>query len=205
MLEELIKSFLERLKSVAPLFCDHLPLFDVSCKKSGTKKQKKLFSTPFTSSHNTTSIYIKPRFIAYYEVQVTKREKKIDPLSQFKFPMDGLETEEGDPTKECVAVGLATRDFELKRLPGWDNASYGYHGDDGAIFHGKGRQLATYGPSFGAGDTVGCGVDYESRSIFFTLNGKYPCFETINIVYQYVTMETIVCKHFLYFYLLCGL
>lgn len=41
---------------------------------------------------------------------------------------------------DCVAVGLASTRFQRRqRLPGWDEESYGYHGDDGAIFHGRGN------------------------------------------------------------------
>lgn len=34
--------------------------------------------------------------------------------------------------------------------------------------------IRRYGPSFGTGDTIGCGVTFHPhRSIFFTLNGEY--------------------------------
>lgn len=151
---------------------------------------KKLFSTPFKSiSHGNSSSYVLPRFIAYYEVLITKRERstlntlttsttanewRVNNHDQNNQNYDNSQNSNFSQFSECIAVGLATKDFELdKKMVGWDIDSYGYHSDDGAIFHGRGRQLSTYGPSFGVGDTVGCGIDYESRSIFFTLNGTY--------------------------------
>ncbi len=103
---------------------------------------------------------------------------------------------------ECVAVGVSTAAFPRHRqLPGWDNHSYGYHGDDGAIFHGNGHQLSSYGPSFGCGDTVGCGVDYEDASMFFTLNGVglHTAFTEIDVcseLYPTVGIDANVCVDF---------
>lgn len=75
---------------------------------------------------------------------------------------------------ECVAIGLSTRSFSpSNKMPGWDLTSYGYHGDDGGIFHGKGDMLKLYGPAFGPGDTVGCGLEYSTRRIFFVKNGTF--------------------------------
>lgn len=75
---------------------------------------------------------------------------------------------------ECVAIGLSTRSFSpSNKMPGWDQTSYGYHGDDGGIFHGQGDMLKLYGPAFGPGDTVGCGLEYSTRRIFFVKNGTF--------------------------------
>eukprot|EP00658_Telonema_sp_P-2_P084178 TRINITY_DN9273_c0_g2_i2.p1 TRINITY_DN9273_c0_g2~~TRINITY_DN9273_c0_g2_i2.p1 ORF type:complete len:133 (-),score=32.82 TRINITY_DN9273_c0_g2_i2:95-493(-) len=37
-----------------------------------------------------------------------------------------------------------------------------------------------YGPQFGPGDTVGCGIDFRHSQVFFTLNGEYlgPAFDS---------------------------
>lgn len=165
LFEEFSKMFVDKIKCMTPIRNRQIGFLERKRLELASWTRSQYFCMPF--SNGIGGSYILPRFIAYYEVLVTKRPKSAD-ASIFHNPDD-----EFDAAAECVAVGLATKAFELKRLPGWDNDSYGYHGDDGAIFHGRGRQLATYGPSFGAGDTVGCGIDYMSRSIFFTLNGVY--------------------------------
>jgi hypothetical protein len=82
---------------------------------------------------------------------------------------------ENRPT--CVSVGLANPSFSSEgRMPGWDSRSFGYHGDDGHYFHGDGVGIE-FGPPFGSGDTVGCGIVYpplvRSGRLFFTKNGRY--------------------------------
>ena len=105
--------------------------------------------------------------------------------------------------QECAAIGIATTRFPLfGRFPGWDRHSYGWHSDDGKVFHDSGavrgppargrrqfglradllwgdhRQGRSYGGRWAQGDTVGCGVIYSvhrpgTGSIFFTRNGEY--------------------------------
>ena len=57
--------------------------------------------------------------------------------------------------------------------PGSNVWSVGYHGDDGGIFEEQSRKPRYMtGRKFGAGDTVGCGIDYSKEEYFFTLNGR---------------------------------
>lgn len=75
---------------------------------------------------------------------------------------------------DCIAIGICTRSFRWNcRMPGWDAQSIGYHSDDGALFYGSGRSiLPHYGPRYGPGDVVGCGIDYARCIVFFTFNGR---------------------------------
>lgn len=53
---------------------------------------------------------------------------------------------------------------------GWDNDSWGYHGNDGKIYccsmSGK-----PYGLAFVTGDTIGCCLNFTNNSAFYTKNG----------------------------------
>jgi len=126
---------------------------------------------PFCSPHLKANgtLDVTPRMIAYYEVNILAQSENITPDDG-----DLLPPITRAHTSECVAVGLATESFHIhSRMPGWDSLSFGYHGDDGGIFHSSGGMVERFGPTFGRGDTVGCGIDYVAQAIFFTLNGKF--------------------------------
>ncbi|KAF0719982.1 Aste57867_633 [Aphanomyces stellatus] len=92
----------------------------------------------------------------------------------------------------CVAIGVADRSFRVVgNQPGWRGLSFGYHGDDGNAFHQSTRG-EVYGPTFGAGDTVGCALVDAGSTLVFTINGKmagppipcrtsYPLFPVVGI------------------------
>lgn len=71
-----------------------------------------------------------------------------------------------------MGIGLSEKSVSLNRLPGWDQTSYGYHGDDGNFFSSSGKGVE-YGPTFTTGDVVGCGLNFVTRELFFTKNGQH--------------------------------
>ena len=59
----------------------------------------------------------------------------------------------------------------LKLLIGWDLNSWGYHSDDGFLYFGNSQQNIAFEFGYAEGDTVGCGVNFLEKTVFFTLNG----------------------------------
>ncbi len=91
----------------------------------------------------------------------------------------------------AVGLGLAPRGHSLMGMPGWNMQSFGYHGDDGAVFSGESRGLGKrFGPSWGTGDTVGLGVkrrdenDARAHDIFATKNGEF-----LGVMFSNVQLE----------------
>lgn len=70
-----------------------------------------------------------------------------------------------------IAIGFASKDSSLARAPGWEPESWAYHGDDGNCFsgHSSGKP---YEKPFGAGDVVGCLVNFRLGHALFTRNGQ---------------------------------
>ena len=56
-------------------------------------------------------------------------------------------------------------------MPGWYDGSWGYHGDDGHLMDEGDHYLTAPYPTYSTNDVVGCGIDFESRSVYFTKNG----------------------------------
>lgn len=57
-------------------------------------------------------------------------------------------------------------------MPGWDGGSWGYHGDNGKLYSESGQGIP-YGPVYGMGDTIGCGMDFQTGELSFVKNGVY--------------------------------
>ncbi|CAE6421956.1 unnamed protein product [Rhizoctonia solani] len=75
-------------------------------------------------------------------------------------------------TQGHIGIGFSSREVGLNRLPGWEPMSWGYHGDDGNSFAGQ-SDGTPYGPVFGTGDVIGCGVDFTEGRAFYTKNGEF--------------------------------
>ena len=73
--------------------------------------------------------------------------------------------------KTVIAVGLSTGNYPRFRLCGWNLYSVGFHSDDGCMFHNDAYGGKEYDVSFGAGDTIGCGIDRKTGNVYFTKNG----------------------------------
>ncbi|SZF03976.1 unnamed protein product [Blumeria hordei] len=72
--------------------------------------------------------------------------------------------------ESSLGIGFSSKKVPLTRLPGWEPESWAYHGDDGNSYSSQitGR---SYGPPFGANDTIGCGINFRTSTVFFTKNG----------------------------------
>ncbi|EAU38602.1 conserved hypothetical protein [Aspergillus terreus NIH2624] len=78
------------------------------------------------------------------------------------------------PKEGMIGIGFSSNKAAVDRLPGWEQESWAYHGDDGKSFFGESQgQGRQYGPTFGANDTVGCGVNFSTGCAFFTKNGVF--------------------------------
>ena len=106
--------------------------------------------------------------IFYFEARLEARTNR----SQRR--PNALQEENNSPQPQaCVAIGLSTSGFRLSRYqPGWTEDSIGYHSDDGRLFFASGTDGTNFGPNYGNGDVVGCGVHIPTMSVFFTKNGN---------------------------------
>ncbi|KAE9002628.1 hypothetical protein PR003_g19229 [Phytophthora rubi] len=108
----------------------------------------------------------------YFEIEIVHHERPVRVRENRE--REGEQQHE-QQEEELTSLGLVPSSFPLVgRQPGWNQKSFGYHGDDGRFYRQTTRgQL--FGPRFGVNDTVGCGVrrnmSTEHSHVFFTSNG----------------------------------
>ncbi|CAJ1970482.1 unnamed protein product [Cylindrotheca closterium] len=139
------------------------------------------------ADHTSRLIHVTPRLVSYFEISITKAPD-VEPSRPRLADLDQLEQPRSE---DCVAIGLATESFSPQAtLPGWDMTSFGYHGDNGGLYHGSGHSQQRT-EAFGPGDTVGIGVDYVSKTIFVTKNGRY-----LGTAYEVFTVDFLTSQDF---------
>ncbi|KAF9107993.1 hypothetical protein BGX29_003846 [Mortierella sp. GBA35] len=72
----------------------------------------------------------------------------------------------------ALSVGIASKSLRKNFQVGWDLNSWGFHSDDGFLYFGNGKQNIIYSYEYREGDTVGCGVNFLDKAVFFTINGE---------------------------------
>jgi hypothetical protein len=68
-----------------------------------------------------------------------------------------------------VGVGFTEEHVSLSKFVGWNLRSWGYHGDDGSQWTNGG--IDHFNEKYGIGDTIGCGLNFRRKEVFYTKNG----------------------------------
>ena len=110
----------------------------------------------------------------FYSKGVNKmvRSNTTIPTNQKLFYFEILIESEGENNK--IGIGIAGESHDLNGMPGWWGSSYGFHGDDGKIFHGSNSGASNkFLQKYGIYDRIGLGYDLDNKCIFFTKNGNF--------------------------------
>ena len=104
----------------------------------------------------------------------------------FEVKVLGLSAGRLDSGDAGIAVGFCARPYPTWRLPGWQRASLGVHGDDGRRFVNDTYGGKDFTSAFRAGETIGIGMTFSvpnglsngtfgqkaKADVFFTRNGQ---------------------------------
>ncbi|RUS16252.1 concanavalin A-like lectin/glucanase domain-containing protein, partial [Endogone sp. FLAS-F59071] len=103
--------------------------------------------------------------------------------------------------RSCISVGICPRISQLEGFY-YDDDHWCYNTHTGTVDR-KSRENRKFGPKLYMGDTIGCGINFKAKSIFFTMNGKLlgeffkfahicTAFKTISLrypLYPFVTLN----------------
>lgn len=111
----------------------------------------KPFVAPFMLRNGELSVT--PRLVSYYEISIHSLSPSQDDATESVIRNDQMDANQfifgGHRIRsQCIAIGLGVQSFSLiDRMPGWDRNSFGYHGDDGGLFHGAGMMKRKFIPN----------------------------------------------------------
>lgn len=70
-------------------------------------------------------------------------------------------------------MGFCEEVTRLNQALGWGERSWAWHGDDGLVLEeDKDYELSRFSKAYGESDTIGCGIDFDNESAFYTKNGR---------------------------------
>ncbi|KRX04794.1 Concanavalin A-like lectin/glucanases superfamily [Pseudocohnilembus persalinus] len=125
----------------------------------------------FKVGSNQLTVYYTGRNLAYVDytsVQSNQPARKEDFVYYYECSIDQKGQNQND-----LCIGFADKDFPPNKMPGFTSkygSSYGYM-SSGTLYTGKHPVLANL-PKFEKKDIIGCGINYFTKEIFFTVNGK---------------------------------
>ena len=97
--------------------------------------------------------------------------------SQYYFEVEIMSR---DP-KKAIAVGLASKRYDMSNWLGWKQEAIAYHTDDGRLYKASGLGL-NFGPKLFKGDVIGCGLKFTTEDHALATDGniRVPVFFTVN-------------------------
>jgi len=121
-----------------------------------------------------------PVYLAMHDnPSVTGRQRTI--YFEIKVVRMGPRSAREDEIDAGIAIGFAAPPFPPFRLPGWERASLGVHGDDGRKYVDNNEGGQDFTTSFKPGEVLGVGMTfspprYQNREndvqVFFTREGE---------------------------------
>ncbi|KAI1414083.1 hypothetical protein F5Y13DRAFT_159692 [Hypoxylon sp. FL1857] len=105
--------------------------------------------------------------------------------SYFEMTVEKKELQESDDPAPTITIGLCGEFCnQFHAHPGWNVWSVGYHGDDSGIYEQDPKWKYQADRTYGPGNIVGCGVDYDAGEYFFTLDGEVVFRKSEALIYR---------------------
>ena len=130
----------------------------------GVKMDKNRVHSGNTDTLGSVFVGIRPSLQA-----IVKMNEAMSPVWNY-FEVEIISHKENS----AVGIGVGAFDNRLHGMPGWTARSFGYHSDDGNLFHQSSYVGLCFGPTCMEGDIMGCGIDFEDFAgyvrLWFTKN-----------------------------------